>query len=196
MDGLIKELTYEEALEMYNRWGRTILVGNSPTDYYEFNKLRDKKSLDDCIKQYLNYYDGPVRFFLNQRTIDRDMELQNKNESKNMNKKLIRLTEQDLHRIVKESVNKILNLNSQPSEYMTNKRKRMGESKEGYDYVMSVRNNPVFQKELKKAWNKEIKTNPNPDFDTFEYHFATIFLNKQMEDDADAFDRHLKDIGR
>jgi len=31
-----------------------------------------------------------------------------KNESKNMNKTLIRLTEQDLHRIVKESVNKIL----------------------------------------------------------------------------------------
>ena len=32
----------------------------------------------------------------------------NKNESKNMNKKHIRLTENDLHRIVKESVNKIL----------------------------------------------------------------------------------------
>ena len=31
-----------------------------------------------------------------------------KNESKNMNKKLIRLTESDLHKIVKESVNKIL----------------------------------------------------------------------------------------
>jgi hypothetical protein len=32
-----------------------------------------------------------------------------KNEAKNMNKKLIRLTESDLHRIVKESVNKIIN---------------------------------------------------------------------------------------
>ena len=31
-----------------------------------------------------------------------------KNESKNMNKRLIRLTESDLHRIVKESVNRIL----------------------------------------------------------------------------------------
>ena len=31
-----------------------------------------------------------------------------KNESKNMNKKLIRLTENDLHRIVKESVNRVL----------------------------------------------------------------------------------------
>ena len=31
-----------------------------------------------------------------------------KNESKNMNKKLIRLTESDLHRIVKESVNRVI----------------------------------------------------------------------------------------
>lgn len=31
------------------------------------------------------------------------------NTYRNMNKKLIRLTEQDLHRIVKESVNRILN---------------------------------------------------------------------------------------
>ena len=31
-----------------------------------------------------------------------------KNESANMNRKLIRLTESDLHRIVKESVNRIL----------------------------------------------------------------------------------------
>ena len=35
--------------------------------------------------------------------------LRNKNESKNMNNKLIRLTESDLHRIVKESVKKVLN---------------------------------------------------------------------------------------
>lgn len=114
MDDNYKELTYEEALEFYNRWGRTILVGNSPTDYYEFNKIKDKRSLDDCIKQYLNYYDGPVRFFLDQRTIDHDMELKYKNESKNMDKKLIRLTESDLHRIVKESVHKIL---KETSEY-------------------------------------------------------------------------------
>ena len=31
-----------------------------------------------------------------------------KNESRHMNKKLIRLTEQDLHRIVKESVNRVI----------------------------------------------------------------------------------------
>ena len=35
-------------------------------------------------------------------------ELQTKNESKNMNKKLIRLTESDLHRVINESVKRIL----------------------------------------------------------------------------------------
>lgn len=103
-----KELTYEKALEFYNRWGRTILIGSSPTDCYRFNKAKDKKSLDDCIKQYLNYYDGPMHFFLDQRTIDNDMEIWGKNESKFSNKKLIRLTESDLHKIVKESVYRIL----------------------------------------------------------------------------------------
>ena len=34
---------------------------------------------------------------------------ENKNSNRNMNKKLIRLTESDLHRIVRESVNKVLN---------------------------------------------------------------------------------------
>lgn len=106
---MYKELTYKEALEFYNRWGRTILIGSSPNDYYSFNKIKDKKSLDDCIKQYLNYYDEPVHFFLDQRTADRDMELSQKNESKNMNKKLIRLTESDLHKIVRESVKRVLN---------------------------------------------------------------------------------------
>lgn len=116
MEENYKELTYEEALEFYNRWGRTILVGSSTTDYYEFNKLRDKKSLDDCIKQYLNYYDGPVRFFLNQKTIDYDMQLKNKNESKNMNKKLKKLTESYLHRVVSESIYKVIKEDSQPSQ--------------------------------------------------------------------------------
>ena len=37
------------------------------------------------------------------------------NESKNMNKKLIRLTESDLHRIVKESVKRILKESMQPN---------------------------------------------------------------------------------
>lgn len=38
-----------------------------------------------------------------------DIDINYENESKNMNKKLIRLTENDLHRIVKESVNRVIN---------------------------------------------------------------------------------------
>lgn len=37
-----------------------------------------------------------------------DIDINYENESKNMNKKVIRLTENDLHRIVKESVKKCL----------------------------------------------------------------------------------------
>ena len=42
--------------------------------------------------------------------VEEPVEIDNnyKNESKHMNKKLIRLTEQDLHRIVKESVNRVI----------------------------------------------------------------------------------------
>ena len=42
------------------------------------------------------------------------------NESRNMNKKLIRLTESDLHRIVKESVNRILSEMNE-GKYVNNK---------------------------------------------------------------------------
>lgn len=37
-----------------------------------------------------------------------DIDINYENESRHMNKKLVRLTESDLHRIIKESVNKIL----------------------------------------------------------------------------------------
>ena len=50
---------------------------------------------------------------------------QRKNESKNMNKKLIRLTESDLHKIVKESVNKIIN--------------EIGDTEKGQDALGQVR---------------------------------------------------------
>lgn len=188
-------------------------------------------------------------------------------ESKNIKKDLIRLTESDLYRIVKESIDEIAKEGQEPKynvgdyvrvhfkgEYtpitmritrikpikgygfyydgvsngqwhgageddidfkydviddgnggeilsppqgvISGYRPSVKESKEGYNYIMSVRNNPIFQQELKKAWNKEIKTNTNPDYDTFEHRFITIFLNKQMKNDADAYDRHLRDIGR
>ena len=93
-----------------------------------------------------------------------------------MNKKLIRLTESDLHKIVKESVDKIL------KEMEINK--TLDEDTEGYNQVMSVLNKPIWQEKLKKAWEKEKLTNPNPDWDTFEYNFALRCLDKEREEDA------------
>lgn len=75
MESFYQELTYEKALEMYHRYKRTILVGTTPHDFYSTNEIRNKRSLDQCIKQYLNYNDGPVRFFLDQRTAECDMKL-------------------------------------------------------------------------------------------------------------------------
>lgn len=64
-------------------------------------------------------------------------------ESKNMNKKLIRLTESDLHRIVKESVNKILNEMS-PEMYLNYQKGRLNQANQAkangdYDTEMKMR---------------------------------------------------------
>jgi len=82
-------------------------------------------------------------------------------------KKLVKLTEGYLHSIVKESVNKVLK-----------------EGQEGYNQVMGVLNKPIWQEKLKKAWEKEKLTNPNPDWDSFEYNFAIRCLDKEREKDA------------
>ena len=90
------------------------------------------------------------------------------NESKNMNKKLIRLTEQDLHRIVKESVNKILkegDFGSEPPYYWSiHKMKRSGVNKgewECYSCVEdSATSNDASQNEFETpedAYNDGLK---------------------------------------
>ena len=60
----MKEISYNQALEMYNRWGRTILIGTSDDDFYSFKKEEDNISLDECIKKWKNYHDGDAKFFL------------------------------------------------------------------------------------------------------------------------------------
>lgn len=68
-----------------------------------------------------------------------------KNESKNMNKKLIRLTEGDLHRIVKESVNRILNeVSWTDSEGITHDNQHGGDSK-AWDALRKERWNRYFK---------------------------------------------------
>ena len=71
---------------------------------------------------------------------------QRKNESKNMNKKLIRLTESDLHKIVKESVNKIINEigDSPKGQFMLGRAYRRAEKRGDKDTAVRASN---------KAWD-------------------------------------------
>lgn len=62
--------------------------------------------------------------------------------------------------------------------------KTLDEDAKDYNQVMSVLNKPIWQEKLKKAWEKEILTNPNPDWDAFEYNFALLCLDKEREEDA------------
>ena len=74
------------------------------------------KDFEDFMNNNLAQYNKEVKIDFTDNVPQQDpndvpfeiTNLQNNNESKNMNKKLIRLTESDLHRIVKESVDKIL----------------------------------------------------------------------------------------
>ena len=78
-----------------------------------FNEIQNIRKQLDEIQKGLNLQNNTIN---TERVVDKSQpetpfSITNNNrndESKNMNKKLIRLTESDLHRIVKESVQKIL----------------------------------------------------------------------------------------
>ena len=78
-----------------------------------FNEIQNIRKQLDEIQKGLNLQNNTMN---TERVVDKSQHetpfsITNNNrndESKNMNKKLIRLTESDLHRIVKESVNSIL----------------------------------------------------------------------------------------
>jgi len=65
-DDMYDELPREEAKHFYNHLYRTISIGKDPhNDCYSFNKIESGgRSFEECIRQYLNYYDGPLRFFV------------------------------------------------------------------------------------------------------------------------------------
>lgn len=69
-----------------------------------YQPVRTRKKANGYKNKY--NYDEYVR---KNKPAESDMSMNNPRESKQMDKKLIRLTEQDLHRIVKESVKKIIN---------------------------------------------------------------------------------------
>ena len=78
-----------------------------------FNEIQNIRKQLDEIQKGLNLQNNTIN---TERVVDKSQpetpfsitNNNRNNESKNMNKKLIRLTESDLHRIVKESVNSIL----------------------------------------------------------------------------------------
>ena len=69
-----------------------------------------------------------------------------------MNKKLIRLTEQDLHRIVKESVNKILN-EVKWKDYRGKEHSTHGTNSEGWQDVRNAREDGGYK--LRKKWHDD-----------------------------------------
>ena len=74
------------------------------TNFRESNRHPSQNDLPPIDKFH------PDWWYYRQEMDEPDDEIDNiyKNESRNMNKKLIRLTESDLHKIVKESVNRII----------------------------------------------------------------------------------------
>ena len=91
--------------DMVERQGRDIGVDEV------FNEIQSIRGQLDQIQSGLNLHNNTIN---TNRVTDMSQPeipfiVNNKTESRNMNKKLIRLTEADIHRMVKESVNKVLN---------------------------------------------------------------------------------------
>ena len=66
------------------------------------------RNAKDKLKGFENFGDGAQEYYKNHLPNDTIQIPQHESKNGNMNKKLIRLTESDLHNIVKESVNRIL----------------------------------------------------------------------------------------
>ena len=66
------------------------------------------RNAKDKLKGFENFGDGAQEYYKNHLPNDTIQIPQHESKNTNMNKKLIRLTENDLHKIVKESVNRVL----------------------------------------------------------------------------------------
>lgn len=59
-----REVNKETANTAYEN-GKTVRIGNSETDFWSVDKAyHDGKSLEYVAERYLNYYDGPVKYFM------------------------------------------------------------------------------------------------------------------------------------
>ena len=59
-----KEVNKETANTAYEN-GKTVRIGNSEMDCWSVDKVyHDGKTLEYVVERYLNYYDGPVKYFI------------------------------------------------------------------------------------------------------------------------------------
>ena len=92
----------DELLNIYRTSPQGVTTSRQNADFQKF-------AANLLINYILNNSDLSFLTTNSANTQNNDNNQQQINCNRNMNKKLIRLTEQDLHRIVKESVNKVLN---------------------------------------------------------------------------------------
>ena len=83
------------------RYVIVVILANKKPYFFDMNdkSLRKERGIE-VYSKYIASLNGAERYLLENKNI---------NCNRNMNNKLIRLTESDLHRIVRESVNKVLN---------------------------------------------------------------------------------------
>ena len=128
---IVKESDELDANDWKARYLKNAHYPNEPVDMKDIENKASWEAFDDNVNSLYGqrgcydddyasqaYADDPLSDFYgleNKNTYDlkgylakRKLNKLTKNESKDMNKKLIKLTEGDLHKIVKESVNKVL----------------------------------------------------------------------------------------
>lgn len=136
-----------------------------------FNEIQNIRKQLDEIQKGLNLQNNTIN---TERVVDKSQpetpfsitNNNRNNESKNMNKKLIRLTESDLHKIVKESVKRILR-----------------ESINDYDYFFAI---PNYDYDPNEPWEDKYgvkETNRGLEiYDAEDNRFVSIIKGRTLSD--------------
>ena len=163
-----------ESMELYESIIQTLLKKHKKGVNLSFDILVNsgvmKKFQQYVFRKFKQYQDTPMlrstpytfREYVANRMIEQiengEYELK-ENKETNMNKKLIRLTESDLHRIVKESVNRVLNEigDTNRGQYMLGRlagRKYANNyNTNGYDESGKIANYAQQQRQYKSVYN-------------------------------------------
>ena len=115
-------------------------MNKKPTNFKETNRHPSQNDLPPIDKFHPDWW-------YYREEMDEPVEIDNvyKNESKHMNKKLIRLTESDLHRIVKESVNRILRESIDPWEDAVYKHYTRERLPKGWERIDREDDEPIYR---------------------------------------------------